>query len=133
LNSSVLVTRLRISWVIWRLSVRSINQYYNHLHPIKPNFKPPTNNTPIYTQKRTKGRKSSTGGLWLCFSSCWETKKDTHVINISALTWMSFLRYLPIRQPTCCQLRTIKSAPTIEKPSVKNCCSARHLVVVNTY
>ena len=34
LNSSILAMRLRISGVIWRVSVCSMNQYYTHLHPI---------------------------------------------------------------------------------------------------
>jgi hypothetical protein len=34
LNSSILALRLRISGVIWMVSVFSTNQFYTHLHPI---------------------------------------------------------------------------------------------------
>lgn len=34
LNSSILAMRLKISGVIWMVSVCSTNQYYTHLHPI---------------------------------------------------------------------------------------------------
>src|SRR3990167_6804230 len=36
LNSSILAMRFRISGVIWRVSVVSMNQYYTNLHPFTP-------------------------------------------------------------------------------------------------
>jgi hypothetical protein len=45
LNSSILAIRLRISGVIWMVSVFSMSQYYTHLHPIKEK----TILTPDYT------------------------------------------------------------------------------------